>query len=372
MTKKILSYILGLGVGLLAVAPPLDYRIPVLVNSFAWVYLFVAVGLFAMYLAFTGLPLALKTAVFIFFVSSFVSLAPYLSFNAFILIVPAAYLFIAFTKSDYEPIINFVVAAFFIQITFGVLQMFGKDTLMNINRPEPIFLGSVMQNMRFGSLMAIMAPLLVYRNKLFLIPLAIAAVLVESAGFGLALIAGVATYLMMTHSHEWRLWFFIGAMGGLAYLLWDHGSVTTALSCGRIPVWGDIIRTWVMNTLYCDVKPLVGPIDWKSILFGRGMDTFIGLFPLFKHEGNPFWQAHNCHLQLLWEGGVVVYGVLATYIVNLIRRVWSKPLLVAGLVSMAVNMFFAFPTRQTSTMYMMIAFIALCEKEARFCDAWGS
>lgn len=372
MMKKILSYILGLGVGLLAVAPPLDYRIPVLVNSFAWVYLFVAVGLFAMYLAFTTLPLALKTAVFIFFVSSFVSMAPYLSFNAFILIVPAAYLFIAFTKSDYEPIINFVIAAFFIQITFGVLQMFGKDTLMNINRPEPVFLGSVMQNMRFGSLMAIMAPLLVYRNKLFLIPLAIAAVLVESAGFGLALIAGTATYFMMTHSREWRLWLFVGAVGGVAYLLWDHGSVTTAFSCGRIPVWGDIIRTWVMNTLCCDVKPLVGPIDWKSILFGRGMDTFIGLFPLFKHEGNPFWQAHNCHLQLLWEGGVVVYGVLATYIVNLIRRVWSKPVLVAGLVCMAVNMFFAFPTRQTSTMYMMIAFIALCEKEARFCDAWGS
>lgn len=365
MIKKALSYSLGLAVGLLAVAPPIDYKIPIMVNSFWWVYAVVAFALLAVHLIFTDLPQSLKLVVLYIFGTCFWSMAPYLSFNAFLLVVVAAYGFIAFTKSDYSPILDMVAAAFFVQMFCGVMQLFGKDTLMNINRPEPVFLGTVMQYMRFGSLLAIMAPLLVWRNKLFIIPIVITACISQSSGYGLAVIAGVAVYALMTFKGNRWLVVILGLSAVALYCVWDRGSIRTAFTCGRVCVWGDIIRTWWMNTLNDASLPLHGPVDIKSILFGRGLDTFIGLFPIFKHDGNPFWQAHNCHLQFLWEGGLVLYGLLATYFINLARRIWSRPVLVAGLVCMAVNMFFTFPTRETQTMYMMIAFMALCEKEAR-------
>lgn len=367
MAKKILSYILGFGVGLLSVAPPLSYSIPVVVNSYWWLYGVVVAALLSIYLAFTDLPLALKTIAFYLLTGCFISMVPYISFNAFILVVGALYCYIGFTKCDYEIVIDIIVAAFFMQVFITVMQLFGMEKLMNFDRKEPVFFGTVFQYMRFSSLLAIMTPFLVLKNKAFIFLITLLVIMSHSSGFALSVIAGCAVYFFMTNTQS-LIKFLVLVTAGIcttAYFVWDWESVNACFEFGRIPVWADILRSWCMDTWAKATLPLSGPFNLKSVLFGRGLDTFLPLFPIFKHDPNPFAQAHNCHLQLLFEIGIIGYGILAAYIVNLIRRVWDYPILVAGLVCMGVNMFFAFPTRITQTMFMMVAFIALAEQVAR-------
>lgn len=365
MLRRAVSYLLGFSVGLLAIAPPMNYSIPVVINSYAWLYGFMVAAFLALFLMSSTLPLALKALTIYLLATCFVSMAPYLSFNAFILVVVSLYGFLWLTKCDFDVVVDLITAAFFVQVIVTVPQLFGVDKLMNFDRPEPVFFGTLMQYMRFSSLLAIMAPFLVFKNKKFIFLIAALAIASQSSSFGLAVIAGTVTYFWLTKKNIRKYVIVFGVLTTAGFLFWDHTSVTIAFTCGRAQVWQDIVRTWVMDTSHKFVLPLTGPVDWKSIFIGRGMDTFMPLFPIFKHDMNPFAQAHNCHLQLFWEIGVIGYGILSVYFVNLISRLRKQPILVAGLVCMLVNMFFSFPTRMTQTMFMMVAFIALCEQKAR-------
>lgn len=349
----------------MAVAPPLNYNIPLVVNSYWWLYGFIVAALLGMYLISTDFPLELKIVLLYLFVGCFFSMVPYLSFNALALVVASAWAFFGFMKGEEAPVVNMVVAAFWVQAVLAGVQLLGMDKLMNFDRPQPVFLGTVMQYMRFGSLLAIMAPILVLKSRLYVIPVAVLCVLSRSSSFALAVISGVTAYYLLRKSSD-RVVIIILALSAFGlYWMWDRGSWITAFACGRLPAWDAVIRTWCMNTMHKFVLPLTGPVDWKSIFFGRGMDSFMPLFPIFKHDTNPFAQAHNCHLQLVWELGLVGYGLLSAYMLRLLWRLRRLPLYVGGLMCMLVNMFFAFPTRITQTMFMMVAYLALCEKKAR-------
>jgi len=363
--KKALSYILGLSVGLLAVAPPIGYSIPVMVNSYTWLYSFVVMALLAFYLLFTKLPTALKVLGIYLFAGCFISEAPYASFNAYMLCIGALYCFLWFMESDFKYTLNMVCAAFFMQCSATITQLFGIDKLMNFNRTDPVFVGTVMQYMRFSSLLAIMSPIVVLKNKKFIFLVITMAILSQSSSFGLAVIAGLTTYFILRAKRYRAVILLSGAACLALYCIWDWTSISVALTCGRWKVWQDIVRTVVMDTSGEWVLPLAGEIDWKAILFGRGLDTFLPLFPIYKHDLNPFPQAHNCWLQIWWEIGLVGLTIVSAYYFNLMRRLRKNPLLVSGLVCMGVNMFSAFPTRMTQTMLMMVCFIAYCEKKAR-------
>jgi hypothetical protein len=365
MLRRAVSYLLGFSVGLLAIAPPMNYSIPVVINSYAWLYGFMVAAFLALFLMSSSLPLSIKALTIYLLATCFVSMAPYLSFNAFILVVVSLYGFLWLTKCDFDVVIDLITAAFFVQVMVTIAQLFGMDKLMNFDRPEPVFFGTIMQYMRFSSLLAVMAPFLVFKNKKFIFLIAVLAIASQSSSFGLAVIAGTVTYFWLTKKNIRKYVVIFGALATAGFLLWDHGSVTTAFTCGRVQVWQDIVRTWVMNTSHNFVLPLTGPVDWKSIIVGRGMDTFMPLFPIFKHDMNPFAQAHCDWLQFLWEIGVVGTGILMVYLVNLTRRLREHPILIAGGVCMAVNMFFAFPVRMTQTSFLLIAFLALCEQKAR-------
>lgn len=363
--KRAVSYLLGFSVGILMVFPPINYNIPVVVNSYWWLYGCVIASLFGMYLMSTRLPLPLKTLFVYLFIGCFFSMAPYVSFNALILVVVSLWVFLAFTNSDYTPVFNMVEAAFWLQIIFSVLQLLGRDKLMNFDRVEPVFFGTVFQNMRFGSLLAVAAPLLVIKRRWYIFPIFAACILTKSSGLALALITGVTVYFMFERGRRWYLWPVVAFIFACGYLVWDHASVGVAFTCGRLPVWGDIVRTWVMNTSHKFVLPLTGPIDWKSIFFGRGLDTFLPLFPIFKHDMNPFGQCHNSFLQMLWETGSVGFGILAVYFVCLCRRVRRSAILLAGFSCLAVNAFFTFPVQQVQCWMPILAFIAYAEQVAR-------
>jgi hypothetical protein len=369
MLKKVLSYAIGFLAGFLTVIPPVPFSIPIMVNSDAWLYIFTFSALAGMMLLFKSIPLALKIFLVYALATSFLSQAPYISFNAFICLVGAYYFFEAGLKVDEQIVFDIIAAAFVLQIMFGVMQLFGKETLYNINRHEPVFVGTVMQYMRFASLLAVMAPILIIKNKWFLVLILISVVISRSCSLGLSVFSGIGVYLFMRFK-RYR-WLMAGSVfvAMVGYLLWDRASVEIAITDGRVPVWMDILRTWTFDTRACDIpvaRNFVNcPIDYKSIFFGRGMDTFLYLFPIFKHDPCPFPQAHCDPMQILWEFGYAGFVILGAYVVNLMYRLRHSVLHISGLVCVLVNMIFTFPMRMVQSMLLLVFFLAYCEKTAR-------
>lgn len=366
--NKFLGYVLGACVGLLIVAPSIDYTIPVWINSFHWVWCVVASGLFGMMLVSKKIHLSLKVLAIYLFASCFFSQAPYLSFNAYMLCVICFYFFIALQHSDFKIVINFIEAAFWLEMVLVIFQLMGKDRLLNFDRSEKVFLGTVMQYMRFASTLALMAPFLVIKNKWYIIPISILCIFSKSSTFAISFSVFLSVWFLFQSGRTGKLISSLSFIGStIIYAIYDWGSFRGAIipsNGGRLISWLNVVQTWFMDTAKDSTFPMLeGPIKWNWILFGHGLDTFLPLFPIYKHDANPFPQAHNDWLQFGWEIGAIGLAIICWYTVRLIWRLYRSGewMLLGGAASIAVNMFFAFPTRMTQTIPLITAFIALCE-----------
>lgn len=391
MTKKIYSSVLAMFLSLLAIAPPMNYQIPMMVNSAHWCYIVVVSGFLGFLICFTRIHLALKILSVYLFLNCFVSQVPFLSFNAYMLIAVSLYFFIIFQEADQDTVIKFIQAVFWLQCVLGVLQLIGMDRLlsfgagMKLNEAgeivkitleeiaHPVMLGTVMQYMRFSSLMAILSVFLLLRSRLYLYPIIVLCFLSQSSTFAMSLAVWFAVYgLLKCESLALRLGVIFASLVFVAvYAVYDFGSFQGAIdpaNGGRLSSWLVILKTWLFNTAQSpDIVHLTGPFRWDWLLWGHGIDTFLGLFPVYKHDANPFGQAHNCWLQFLWELGSIGTALIVVYCVSLIVRLYRlrKHLHLAGLASIGTNMFFAFPTRMTQTALLIVAYCALCEQEIR-------
>lgn len=391
MIKKVSSYFLAMCLSLLAIAPPMGFKIPMMVNTSFWCFLVVTSGFLGFLICFTRIHLALKILSVYLFLNCFVSQTPFLSFNAYILIAVSLYFFIIFQEAEQDIVLKFLQAVFWFEATLAILQLFGMDKLLNFGAGmaldesgkiikiyldeigKPVFLGTVMQYMRFSSFLAVLSVFLLLRSRLYLYPIIVLCFLSQSSTFALSIAAWFLVYgLLKCESLALRLGvlfsslFFVGV-----YAVYDYGSFHGAIdpsNGGRLSSWLVILKTWLFNTAQSpDVVNLTGPFRWDWLLWGHGIDTFLGLFPVYKHDANPFGQAHNCWLQFLWELGSIGTALIVVYCVSLIVRLYRlrKHLHLAGLASIGTNMFFAFPTRMTQTALLIVAYCALCEQEIR-------
>lgn len=387
--KKIISYIVAGFIGLVVVAPPINFDIPTMINSRLWAFYVIASALFSVYLWFTSIHWSLKGISVVSFLTCFLSQSPHSSFNAYILLVATMYAYLLIKETDFDIVFKMIEAAFWVQVCFLVIQHFGMDTLINFDRPEKLFFGTIAVPMRMGSLFAVMTPILLIRSKLYLIPLIILSVASGTLGFSFALCFGFAVWMYLT---RWPLnnteWTLIGATLIFAivcaFLSWTH--IYVEIVEGRLPVWWVIIKSWVLDTkgrmilmpphewiwdptFHNSIKPDIfgarqtGPVCLQTILFGHGLDTFLPMFPFYKHDPNPFPNPHNDFLKILWEGGIVLFSLFSIFVVNLIKRLLSKIEFkkVAGLAIIGMNMFFAFPMCMTQTIVLMIVYIAWCQ-----------
>jgi len=365
---KLLSYLIGVCLGLLIVAPPIGYNIPMFVNSFHWCYLMVAAGMFGMFLMSQSLHWSIKALVVYLFGACFFSQAPYLSFNAYALVVASVYAYLLFQKVEKKIIYNILEAAFLLQLVIVSMQLLGKDTLLNFDRPEKVFLGTVMQYMRLSSLLAVLSPFLILRSKWYIIPIGILCILSKSSGFAVSLLVGTFLYLVLTHRRYFPLIASLCLIAFIGYAMYDFGSFQGAIDprCGgRMSSWYATFITWFTDTSKSTVAPfLYGTFNWKWFFFGHGMDTYLPLFPVYKHDYNPFPQAHNCWLQFLWEIGLVGFGLISYYCTRVAIRLYVRRqyLVLAGMACLATNMFFAFPTRMTQTALLLVCYLALSER----------
>lgn len=395
---KIISYLVGIFLGILVIAPPIDYTLPMMANTHWWAWCVMAAIFMAILLLPQKLHPALKCLMLYMIFDCFFSQVPYMSFNAYIVFVGAIYLYFILTKCDYEIILNAIQAAFWMEVIFLVAQHFGKDTLINFDRPEKLFFGTVAQEMRVGSILAILAPLVVLKNRWYLVPVLALTIFSKTLGFTLALVAGGVVYLALTPDVKLKhkiVYFGVFFALAVAYSVhaWDH--IRVEIIEGRLPIWLVVIKSWFCNTMgkvtgYTkDAHGMVtgwnwdptyhnqghflgvaqsGPFCLDKLILGHGPDTFLPMFVYYKHDNNPFGQTHNDWLQIMWETGLIGFGLVAWYAVDLCRRLYQRRenYLLAGLAVISVNMFFAFPMRMTQTFFLMLAFIAWCELEANF------
>lgn len=406
-----LSFIYSVVLGILCVAPPevirepsnisqmlgaaypefkTNYDIPLIVNSFLWMFLVVISSLLTFYTFTQKVHPALKALfVYLLVVGCFFSQVPYISFNAFMVATLTLYFYMALKKCDFKIIIDMLQAVFWLELTFAGLHYFGKDVLMNFGKKDPVFFGTVFQHMRFSSLLCILSPFVLVRSKWYLIPICLSVILTASSGFGLSIIAGVACYLALDYSrnttHDLLLrdhlkrnyfWIFVLIILFIGIGMYQgRDSWAVALREGRLPIWLIIIKSWMFDTR---INPFgtpdifgisqSGPFSLKCFLFGHGLDTFYPMFPAYKADPNPFPQAHNDFFQFLWELGLAGSSILAVFFGWLIKKLYDLRLHeeIAGCVIIAVNMFFHFPGRMTQTMWLLVGWVAFCETRIIF------
>ncbi len=414
--RKAISYFVAVVLGVLCVAPPLDYSIPIggpglFIDPFRWLYCVILAGLFGFFILFQEIHILLKIIVVYLFCSSYLSQAPAESFNAYILVVVTLYLFILCQKCDFDIIINMLVAVFFFQITIAFIQHAGLDkltyfgTAMNFDQagklvavspdvanPRTVYFGTVFQQMRFASLLCCLSPFLVYKSKWFLIPIMVMAFLLGSLGFSLAVCVGLIVYLYFTvkekENRSWILFFIL--LLGLIFAVRSFSHIRVEIVEGRLPVWWVVIKSWcldtsgkvigvdkagvwVWNALYHNGKPdfmgasQTGPLDWTRFWFGHGLDTFGPMFRIYKHDMNAFNPAHNTHLQYLWEGGIILFCLIEAYFISIFVRLkkYGEVLLFSGAVVIWINMFLHFPGQMTQTIWILVAFAAFCEQRIK-------
>lgn len=383
--RKILSYAVAVLLGVLAVAPPIPYNFNLEVNSFLWVYLIVLTALISFFICTQkGIGLGIKSLMVYLFLDCFLSQVPFLSFTSYMVALLAVLLFFLCLYIDFQPVVNMMEAVFWLEVVIAILQHFGKDTLMSFGMPDKtVFFGTVFQQMRLGSLFAIMSPFLILKNRLYIIPLAVVAFSLGTLGFSFALAGGVIFYVLIQPETT-----DLGAKKGMSlaekvcFILWailfcvvaarTNNHIHIELIEGRWPMWGVILKTWVLDTsvnFHGYKSPLnpqiqTGPFDWIRFLFGHGMNTFNTLFPIYKYDQGAFRPAHNDFIQSLWEigfiGGTLFNGIFVFIFYSLIKN--GLFIFAAGLVIIGINRFLAFPDHMTQTVFLMVAYLALCFK----------
>jgi len=322
--KKAFSHILGFILCGLAILPPFcneatglqiagtnlsswHLSLMLTVNSFHWVYFTLLTGLLAIYLCHLRVDPLVKIFGAYMYAVAYLSKAPYISFNALLFIIPAIYLFVLIRNfGDKKILINWVVSLFWFEILVCVIQLMGRDTLINFNRPQKIFLGTVMQHMRTGSLFAIMSPFLLLRSKLYIAPLVFVAFLVYSSSFALSLAVGVFIYFLLADIPKVfkRLGLTLIIAFAIGHSLYNITSFRVAFTCGRIPVWGKIFMTGLGATYTGGIITFENLKDGLiRSLTGHGLNLFPYLYPALIKDANPFAQCHNDWLQLFWELG---------------------------------------------------------------------
>lgn len=396
--RKVLSYIAAAALGLLACAPPINYDVPLGINTGPWLYAVIASGLLAFFLLTQKINIWLKILIVYLFTSCFVSQAPSSSFNIFFLASLTLLFYLVCLHLDFEPIMQMTEAVFWLQVFFLIMQQLGMNTLTEFgakiqwdwsvvegvhkfvsadavaNGQHRIFFGTVFQPMRLGSLFAVMSPLLIFRNRWYIVPLLYMAITSKVLGFSLALVGGILVHVFLSKAWS-RQTIYLVLIFGVACIIrsWPH--IRVEWIEGRIPVWWVILKSWCFDTsanfhgFLSPMNPPVqtGPFDVKRFFFGHGMNTFLTLFPFFKYDPNPFPQAHNDWLQFLWELGIIGFSIFAGYCASILRALYlhGEKLAIACLFIIGINMFFHFPWYMTQSVLFMVAFAAYCERRLR-------
>ena len=328
--------------------PPIDFRI-FQRDYNAWLLLVLFSAFLAVFTIFLRIPLMVKVISLFCFINCFFSTIPYASWTAFISIVFCIYFFIACLKIKcWHTVFKVLQTILFLNLIFLVIQIFGKDNLLNFGR-ETYCLTIQGQSMQAGSVSVILsAALLAFSPFNIIYPFIVSFACCTYWTLVSAVIGGIIIlskkYLKTSLT---ILFVFL-----LVFACFARNKVIQNVSrSGRLEVW--------MNTL---------ELTRQHPIMGYGAGTYKNLYPVLCKEKDyyPYKTAHSDPIENFFEMGAIGFSIMAIFFINLWTRLLcrKKYLLLAGLSMILVDMLVHFPMRTTNIVLVMILFFAYATTEA--------
>lgn len=358
--KKLIPILALIPLVILALTPPMFFELDCKINSTFWLWMTFFSGFFAFLFLYQKVSVWLKLFVIWCLVSSFLSRAPFMSLTmSWSMIFCAWYYVLCKQITDWKPIFKATQSIFFLIILLVIMQLFGKDVLLNFGQKAPDVMhgstpavfGFIGNRMISSSLMCILAPFLIL-NPLNWIPLIIISFISWSSSAILAM--GVGLFVIAwAKVKKMRILIFIIAILTPILFMWGTGDFKVFGVSGRGPVY--------LKTIELSVKNPIG--------FGIGTNKI--LFPILcgkeirdQQPGREWSTTHNCFLELLFETGFIGFFLFMGWVVSIVLNVLKQQnyTKLAGLVIIGVIMTFSFPTRIVHCPLIILAFVAYCER----------
>lgn len=310
-------YIAALLIAFLSLIPSsLNFNIPIS-DFYLWTFLVLAGGFAGFFLLFQKINPFIKIIAVGGFINCFFSLAFTYSATAYISLVGACYFYWMCTRiKDWDLIFKTLLTLIVFNCFMMAVQAIGRDSLLNFGMGKNLVCyGTTGARMCVESLLIVSSALVLqsrYRISIW----------------GMALAAGL--YLII---------FKINAVSQGGFL---HNPFYS-----RIPIWRE--------TIY-----FANQYPWS----GWGIGTFKLLYHVMsKLHTDPWAQAHNDFIQILYEAGRPALLLMVWYFGKLIwelNKAHQYRLLI-GLILILSDMMVHFPLREFQCFLIVVAFLAYCE-----------
>jgi len=358
--KNITAYIVGSIIASLALIPPIYFSVDA--PSAYWPWWIIIAGFLGFYTLFIKTDFIVKVVAIGGFLNCFFSADPYVSFTSYISLVAGCYFYILCRSiKDYKPVFKILQCLLVFTAFMFIVQFFGQDRLLNFGRVRNFSgdycFGIIGQHMQSGSFSVILSAALLPFSMINLGFPFIVSTICNSAGSFICAIIGLFTFLIEGRDKK-HVFKSIGFLV-LIFIAWMilSGKISENMSNsgGRLGVWLSSLE-----------------MSFKHPIAGWGMSTYKGIFPaLGGIKTIPWKTAHNCWIQIIFEFGYTGFLIASIYfsglfirLIKLTRRRAKRDMAykcLAGLMMIAVNMMFHFPTRMIQTILIIIFFLAYCE-----------
>ena len=298
---------------LFALLPPVYIEVPQQ-NMSAWTAVMVFAGFLGIILLYTKVNIFVKAIAFGGYINCFLSAAPIISFTSYLPLLFCCYFYLLCTKiKDWKLIFNVLFTILLLECLFMIMQILGKDPLLNFGFGGKNCYGTIGNKMQLESFIVVVSVLALQgRRKIVL-----------------AVVLATATLYTIIYGFHIHI----------------HSSFT-----GRMVVW---VEAFKMS-------------NWHPFV-GWGIGTFKFMFtPLTKLiiPGQNFSAMHNEWLQVFFETGypglILMVSLFSFLTYRLIKiRKW---LLLAGLLALSLDMSVHFPLRTLQCPLIVIAFLAFLEQ----------
>lgn len=353
--KMLTSYLIGAIVVMLACVPPIEFAFRMPGEYFPWMMVLVIFA--GIYLFWLPAGRFVRMVAVLSLLNCFLSSAPLASFISYVWVVAVCYFWLL-CKCTRElfPVVSMLRCLLAVNCIFFAMQLTGHDTLLNFGRQ--ICFGVVGQHMQSASFSVILAATLFTWGPWVLAFPLVVSIFCNSAGAFISAVAGLL--VLVIDRRRLPAFFILGAIGISVFIAWlvitGKGHANMSMDTGRWGAWTKAIE--------------LGNRRW---LTGWGIGTFKILFPILGNmKAYPWKTAHNCWIQMYFETGILGLGMMvgcfATMAAELIKLTRRSVLrrqarwCLAGLVMIAVNMCFHFPTRMIQSVLLIVLFLSICQK----------
>ena len=282
-----------------------------------WVYIALVSGFLGFYTLFIDINIFIKILAIYGFLNCFLSSCPLISFKDYPILIGCIYLYWLLTKlKHWEIVFKLILTLIIFNLFFVIIQLLNKDSLLNWGLSKNSVEGTLRNPMQLKSLIIVaLAFIVAYKKPKFI-------------------------------KNKWFIALLI--IGSISYLFFHK--VFHYFPLIRLGAWKEAFRIYLLHPL-----------------FGWGMSSFKFIFPALSEgyfKGEGLWlQAHNDWLQILFEMGVFGFLITLAFVGNLVIRLRKYFYILVGLVMIVFDMMVHFPLHMISTVLIIIAFLAYCNKE---------